>query len=100
MLIFFFWITWSFVNGMIAANNRRDVIGVMIASVFLSPLLAWLYLMAVGKRDIQPVLQAPPVVLPPPTEKVKTITVYVERPKSNHVYHNRTNPSDFKLIKS
>jgi hypothetical protein len=41
------WIVWTVVNGMIANEKGRSVGGVVAASLFLSPLTAYLYLLAV-----------------------------------------------------
>jgi len=43
----FFWITFTVVNGMVASAKNRNVLGVVLTSIFLSPLTAYLYILAV-----------------------------------------------------
>ena len=41
------WLAWSIMNGWIAREKNRNVTGVVAASLLLSPLLVWCYLLAV-----------------------------------------------------
>jgi hypothetical protein len=69
MLIVIGWFIWSVVNVAIADSNRRSTAGVFFASILFSPLLVFLYLLAVGKNDVAPPVQ----VVAPPVEPVKPI---------------------------
>jgi hypothetical protein len=45
-----FWFGWAAMNSMIAKEKNRDVTTAFLASVFASPLLVYLYLLAVPHR--------------------------------------------------
>ena len=47
LLLFLGWIVWTVMNAMVASEKGRSVGGVVVASIFLSPLTAYLYLLAV-----------------------------------------------------
>ena len=47
ILFIFGWIIGAIVNGMIASAKNRSVAGAVVTSIFLSPLTAYLYLLAV-----------------------------------------------------
>lgn len=46
-IVFLGYIVGLVMNGMIAAEKNRDRVGVFLAGLFLSPLTAYLYLLAV-----------------------------------------------------
>ena len=50
--LFVFYIAWIVVNIMIASEKHRDIAGVVIGSIFLSPLTIYLYLLAVPVKTI------------------------------------------------
>ncbi len=52
------WLLWSFVNRAIAREKNRNDWGVLFASVFLSPLLIWLYIAAVPPLPPEPSVPA------------------------------------------
>lgn len=51
-VLFVFYVAWIVVNIMIASEKHRDVAGVVIGSIFLSPLTIYLYLLAVPVKDV------------------------------------------------
>lgn len=51
-ILFVFYIAWIVVNIMIASEKHRDIAGVVIGSIFLSPLTIYLYLLAVPVKAI------------------------------------------------
>ena len=47
-MFIFFWICISIIVGIYASRLNRNGFGWFIASIFISPLLAWLFLLAIG----------------------------------------------------
>jgi len=45
-LLLFLWVGWVVVNGFVAASKYRGVAACVIASIFCSPLLIYLFLLA------------------------------------------------------
>lgn len=50
-VLFVFYVAWIVVNIMIASEKHRDITGVVIGSIFLSPLTIYLYLLAVPVKQ-------------------------------------------------
>lgn len=53
-VLFVFYVAWIVVNIMIASEKHRDIAGVVIGSIFLSPLIIYLYLLAVPVQNVEP----------------------------------------------
>ncbi len=53
-VLFVFYVAWIVVNIMIASEKHRDITGVVIGSIFLSPLTIYLYLLAVPVQKVEP----------------------------------------------
>lgn len=53
-VLFVFYVAWIVVNIMIASEKHRDITGVVIGSIFLSPLTIYLYLLAVPVKNVEP----------------------------------------------
>lgn len=51
LVLFVFYVAWIVVNIMIAIEKHRDVGGVVVGSIFLSPLTIYLYLLAVPVKE-------------------------------------------------
>lgn len=51
-VLFVFYVAWIVVNIMIASEKHRDITGVVIGSIFLSPLTIYLYLLAVPVKTM------------------------------------------------
>jgi hypothetical protein len=49
-MIILFWICISIIVGIYASRLNRNGFGWFIASIFISPLLAWLFLLAIGSH--------------------------------------------------
>lgn len=47
-----FWIVWSLVNGLIAEEKGRSFVRIFFFSFFLSPLLGYLYILAVPFKEL------------------------------------------------
>lgn len=50
-IMFVFYVAWIVVNIMIASEKRRDITGVVVGSIFLSPITIYLYLLAVPVKE-------------------------------------------------
>lgn len=46
-IIVFAYIIWTIMNGFIALEKNRSIAGMIVLSIFCSPLAAYLYLLAV-----------------------------------------------------
>lgn len=51
LMFIIFYVAWIIVNVMIASEKHRDMTGVVIGSIFLSPLTIYLYLLAVPVKN-------------------------------------------------
>ena len=51
-LLFLWWIIGTVVNAMIASEKNRSVGSAIVTSIFLSPLVSYLYLLAVPVKMI------------------------------------------------
>lgn len=52
LVLFVFYVAWIVVNVMITSEKHRSIAGVVIGSIFLSPLTIYLYLLAVPVKNI------------------------------------------------
>jgi len=50
IIVIIFWIILIFLNGVIAGEKNRSAGGAIFASIFLSPIVVYLYLLAVPAR--------------------------------------------------
>ena len=50
-IMFVFYVAWIVVNIMIASEKHRDIAGVVVGSIFLSPITIYLYLLAVPVKE-------------------------------------------------
>ncbi len=50
-LLFLWWIIGTVVNAMIASEKNRSVGGAIVTSIFFSPLVSYLYLLAVPAKE-------------------------------------------------
>ena len=66
LLLIVFWISFTVMNGMIAKEKGRDVTSIVAVSIFLSPLTAYAYLLAV-----------------PPLQSLNTLVVQEPQSRSN-----------------
>ncbi len=51
-IMFIFYVAWIVVNIMIASEKHRDITGVVVGSIFLSPITIYLYLLAVPAKEV------------------------------------------------
>lgn len=51
-IMFVFYVAWIVVNIMIASEKHRDITGVVVGSIFLSPITIYLYLLAVPAKEV------------------------------------------------
>ena len=51
-IMFVFYVAWIVVNIMIASEKHRDITGVAVGSIFLSPITIYLYLLAVPAKEV------------------------------------------------
>lgn len=78
-----FYFGWCVVNAIIAAEKNRNVLGVLFLSLVFSPLLIWLYLVAVPVATPKPQESEPDrIVVPRPTAPISQITVPAPRQSS------------------
>lgn len=52
-LLFLWWIIGTVVNVMIASAKKRSIGGVIVASLLLSPLIPYSYLLAVPVKEVE-----------------------------------------------
>lgn len=53
IIVIFWWIVWICLNGMIASEKNRGAAEAVIGSIFFSPILVYLYLIAVPAKEKQ-----------------------------------------------